>query len=314
MSVSAIAISYRREDTLDIAGRIYDRLIDHYGREAVYRDIDKRMPGFDFRDNIKEHIARCHIMLVIIGANWRGPQSDGTFRIDDEKDFVREEVQAGLERNIPVIPVLISPVLVNNALTQVSMPTPAQLPASLKSLSYRDAVTVDPGADFDFHVNRLIEAMNKIFAGRGIKVSPPTKVTPQTRTNITPASKLMWVAAGALIFLALYRFSRDLTGMQNQGVGPWFARSPWNLPEFVVLVCFAPFVAYSTLRGSAWSRVAALGTCAFGVFDGLFFIFNPVVQNLVYTLHLLVYTLVYAFCSAVYGFFWSPPLRPSARP
>ena len=35
-----IAISYRRDDSLDITGRIFDRLAGHFGREAVFRDID----------------------------------------------------------------------------------------------------------------------------------------------------------------------------------------------------------------------------------------------------------------------------------
>jgi len=35
-----ITISYRRDDTLDITGRIFDRLAAHFGREAVFRDID----------------------------------------------------------------------------------------------------------------------------------------------------------------------------------------------------------------------------------------------------------------------------------
>jgi hypothetical protein len=306
--MTAIAISYRREDTLQITGRIYDRLVSHYGDDAVFRDIDTRTPGFDFRQKIREHMDRCDILLVIIGSNWRGPVSDGSFRIDEEADFVRQEVEIGLARKIPVIPVLISPVLVNNVLTPVSMPTAAQLPPSLKELSYRDDIIVDPGGDFDFHINRLIDTMNGIFARLGIKVSPPQHGARDTLARVTSASILMLAAAALLLLVALYRLSRAIESIQRAGVGVWFERSSWNLPEFVILICFAPLVAYSTLRGGVWSRAAALATCAFGVFNGLYFIFNPVSPNNPNTERLLAYTLVYAFCLIVYAFRWRPPL------
>jgi hypothetical protein len=38
--MAQIAISYRRDDSLDVTGRIFDRLSGHFGREAVFRDID----------------------------------------------------------------------------------------------------------------------------------------------------------------------------------------------------------------------------------------------------------------------------------
>jgi len=44
-----IAISYRRADSEAMTGRIFDRLIAHYGKEAIFRDIDDIPPGIDFR-------------------------------------------------------------------------------------------------------------------------------------------------------------------------------------------------------------------------------------------------------------------------
>jgi uncharacterized cupin superfamily protein len=43
--VSPIFINYRREDTSSQAGRVYDWLGDHYGTEAVFKDIDSIDPG-----------------------------------------------------------------------------------------------------------------------------------------------------------------------------------------------------------------------------------------------------------------------------
>src|SRR6202008_2663190 len=47
-----ITISYRRDDSGVITGRIFDRLVTHYGRDAVFRDIDSIPPGADFREHI----------------------------------------------------------------------------------------------------------------------------------------------------------------------------------------------------------------------------------------------------------------------
>ena len=50
-----ITISYRRDDSGVVTGRIFDRLIGHYGRDAVFRDIDNIPLGVDFRKHI-EHV------------------------------------------------------------------------------------------------------------------------------------------------------------------------------------------------------------------------------------------------------------------
>jgi hypothetical protein len=51
--MAKITISYRRDDSMDITGRIFDRLTNRYGRETVFRDIDNIPPGLDFREQIR---------------------------------------------------------------------------------------------------------------------------------------------------------------------------------------------------------------------------------------------------------------------
>ncbi len=41
-------ISYRREDTPGQAGRLYDRLRAHFGRDRVFMDVAGIKPGVDF--------------------------------------------------------------------------------------------------------------------------------------------------------------------------------------------------------------------------------------------------------------------------
>jgi F-type H+-transporting ATPase subunit c len=43
-----IFISYRRDDSAGYAGRIYDRLVAHFGEDALFMDVDAIEAGLDF--------------------------------------------------------------------------------------------------------------------------------------------------------------------------------------------------------------------------------------------------------------------------
>ena len=62
-----IFISYRREDSFAYAGRIYDRLSAHFGKERVFMDVDNIEPGFDFVEVVTSTVASCDALVVVIG-------------------------------------------------------------------------------------------------------------------------------------------------------------------------------------------------------------------------------------------------------
>ena len=62
-----IFISERRQDVPNFAGRLYDRLAAHFGRDRVFMDVDTIDLGLDFADVIDESLARCGVMIVVIG-------------------------------------------------------------------------------------------------------------------------------------------------------------------------------------------------------------------------------------------------------
>ncbi len=43
--MAKIFISYRRDDSSGHAGRLYDRLSDHFGPDQVFMDLDTIKPG-----------------------------------------------------------------------------------------------------------------------------------------------------------------------------------------------------------------------------------------------------------------------------
>jgi uncharacterized membrane protein YhaH (DUF805 family) len=129
-----IFISYRRSDDQSAAGRLYDRLLQHFDREQLFMDVDAIEPGVDFVKSLDEQLAACIAFIAVIGPRWltaRG--NDGNPRLDNPKDYVRLEIEAALKRDIRVIPVLVD---------GASMPQLSDLPSSLQALARRNAVEI----------------------------------------------------------------------------------------------------------------------------------------------------------------------------
>jgi TolB-like protein len=161
-SLPKIVSSYRRRDSEAMTGRIFDRLVAHYGRDAVFRDIDNIPPGIDFRAHIADALTHSDMVLAIIGPKWAGRSGRaGLARIDDENDFVRIEVETALQRGIPVIPVLLG---------DTKMPSADRVPDSLQDFVFRQAIRVDPGRDFEHHVDRLTTEIDRLL-GRQLAVA-----------------------------------------------------------------------------------------------------------------------------------------------
>jgi len=140
-----------------MTGRIFDRLCAHYGKDAVFMDIDKIPAGIDFRQYLSNTLLKAEVVLAIVGHKWHGGARGGTDRILDENDPVRIEVETALYGGVPIIPVLIG---------HRKMPSAAQMPEKLKEFIYLNAVTVDPGLDFDHHMQRLIRAIDATLASK----------------------------------------------------------------------------------------------------------------------------------------------------
>jgi hypothetical protein len=145
----SVFISYRRDDSADITGRIYDRLIEHFSRDIVFKDVDSIPLGIDFRQHLEKALSQCRVLIAVVGNEWMGSE-EGKRRIDDPRDHVRLELELALSRNIPVIPVLVR---------RATIPTEEALPPSLRSLAYRNGIQVRPDPDFHGDVDRLIKGI-----------------------------------------------------------------------------------------------------------------------------------------------------------
>jgi len=123
--MSGIFISYRRADSQGFAGRLGDDLEDRYGAHRVFRDVEIQ-PGVDFTARINQAVKRCDVLLVVVGPAWAtATDRGGQRRLWNTDDWVRLEIEAGLTRGIPVLPVLVG---------GATMPAASDVPASLGAL------------------------------------------------------------------------------------------------------------------------------------------------------------------------------------
>jgi hypothetical protein len=147
----SVFISYRREDSADVTGRINERLTQRYGHNVVFQDIDNIPLGVDFRQHLDRALSQCNVLLAVIGDRWiEGENGVGQRRIDDPRDHLRLELEAALRRDIPVIPVLVR---------RAAVPSEQELPDSLKPLAFRNGIQVRPDPDFNGDMDRLFKGI-----------------------------------------------------------------------------------------------------------------------------------------------------------
>jgi hypothetical protein len=152
---AGIFVSYRRQDSSHLAGRLYDRLAGRFGERQIFMDVDTIEPGVDFTDEIRRAVAGCRVLLVIIGPSWLTAADErGGRRLDDPDDLVRLEIEAALARDVRVIPILVE---------GVAMPRRDDLPEGLAGLARRNAFLIRHES-FRSDTGRLVAAIERILA------------------------------------------------------------------------------------------------------------------------------------------------------
>jgi serine/threonine protein kinase len=148
-----IFLCYRRGDTQGFARGIYQNLAAKYGHEQVFRDIDSTPAGVRFAIWIESRVSQCSVMIVLIGDAWLSAKDQREQRrLDLPGDWVRQEIEVALRRDIPIIPVRVQ---------GARMPSEAELPPSIADLTgFQSAEVTDSRWDFD--VGLLIQAIDNL--------------------------------------------------------------------------------------------------------------------------------------------------------
>ncbi|BBZ45410.1 CHASE2 domain-containing protein [Mycobacterium parmense] len=147
----AFFISYRRSQNTTQAQALRQELTRRYGAASVFMDTSSIDYGESFPDRIVSAIRGCSVMLVLIGPHWL-ERVNGNRRIDQPDDWVRRELEAGLQRREAVI----VPMLLDGA----CVPDGAELPETVKRLAQLHAFAAS-GGDFRADVDKLMRSVDR---------------------------------------------------------------------------------------------------------------------------------------------------------
>jgi hypothetical protein len=154
---TVVFISYRRADAPDAAGRIYDRLTAHLGRDRVFKDVDSIPLAVPFPEWLRMTLGRAGIMLAVIGPSWVTASAEGKRRLDDPNDYVRWEIETAIGAGIAMIPVTVA---------NAAMPQALDLPESLHPLTKLNGQQIRPDPDFHRDMDRLISGIGRMLTAR----------------------------------------------------------------------------------------------------------------------------------------------------
>jgi hypothetical protein len=151
-----IFISYRREDTAADARLLYDRLVSRVGADNVFLDVVTLQPGMKWLEEIKARGERCEVFIVLIGPRWMSTMAERSHSRFDQPvaDVIKQEIEFALSRGSGTH---VVPVLVRDAV----MPSPEQLPRSIKTLCDMQAVELRYSR-FDQDVDDLVKALQEM--------------------------------------------------------------------------------------------------------------------------------------------------------
>src|SRR5258706_10405869 len=213
-----VFISYRRTDTKAISRLIFEELCRRFGREHVLFDVDRVPLGVEHHRHLSEQVARCSVLLVIIGDRWaEGP------RAFTDDDLVRIEVRAALEAGIPILPILAD---------GAALPSAGDALDIVQPLLCRRALPVDSGRYFARHMADVCRQVERMAGEDSLEGSQghegrseiPTTLShaPIATATLAPVDKRassaarrvlfgsIWVgAAAAIVFSVLHTVSRN---------------------------------------------------------------------------------------------------------
>jgi hypothetical protein len=156
-------ICYRRDQSGFVANSLKAALGRRVGAGRVYLDEQSNRAGERWPARIEQAIYSCGAMFVLISPHWAQTMADGHRRLDDPQDWVRREVEAGLE--LPHRQARLVPLLHDGA----SMPDPSELPDAIKPLADWQAFVLT-GVDLVEEIDSLLEAIS---VSRTLADEPP---------------------------------------------------------------------------------------------------------------------------------------------
>ncbi len=141
-------MSHRPGDAPAHVGRLIDWLHTQVDPSQVFSDVQPAESGGDVVQAVKEVVASCDVVLVVIGDGWLNGR-DGSNPLENAEDSVRLEVETAFDADIKVVPILIE---------DAEMPTSRQLPPSLDRLARQGPIRLSDASWRD-DLKHVVEAL-----------------------------------------------------------------------------------------------------------------------------------------------------------
>jgi tetratricopeptide (TPR) repeat protein len=149
-------ISYRREETQDLAREFFNQLSHEFGKQNIFYDHDTIRTGSKWKARIELEAKESDVMVVLIGKNWTSctDKETGTRRLFDPDDVVRRyELETARDAGSIIFPVRVQ---------GADIPNLNDLPKELHwLLDLHYGLEVRSGSAFDRDVTHVIEKLRE---------------------------------------------------------------------------------------------------------------------------------------------------------
>lgn len=191
---NSIFISYRRADlTNREANLLHEALENEFGKETVFLDREDLHGGDRWREVLNQAGDDAKICITVIGPNWMGKKEDGTYRLDNPKDVVRQEIEYAIDKKIVLLPITIH---------GAELPKMDSLPDSLHPILESQAIKLDFD-NWNVYKLTLLKAVSKHIKPKEIG------------SKLFSVKNLIFIGTSILIASLFYFFKDELFPGKN---------------------------------------------------------------------------------------------------
>ncbi len=152
LMASRVFISFRSADAPEMGCRLCDSLVHSFHYECLLMN-EERSSVSGYPAEREDSIAACDAFIAMIGPGWLMRYDErgrpGLFHRDD---YVRKDIAAALERDVPILAVLVE---------DTAMPPASRLPADLLLLAYQSAAVLRLRS-FDQDVAKIVAELCRL--------------------------------------------------------------------------------------------------------------------------------------------------------
>jgi len=151
-AVPDIFISYRRDDTGWVSGRLHHDLSEYFGKKRVFMDLEDIVAGDKWKGVIESALETSRVGVVIIGDRWLSTDpGTGQPRLYNETDIVGMEIRRLLAKPVVVLLAGTAPL------------KPEDFPEDLRQLSNIQAVAVT-NATWETILQQIIDTIRRVLS------------------------------------------------------------------------------------------------------------------------------------------------------